>query len=78
MTQIYALLSSRRQLRVDLPTNVDLEVTFAVPGERGDTANSSTKPARVETGATIMVPFHIGCGDTIRVDTRTREYISRD
>lgn len=71
------LCCHERVLRVDLPTNVDLEVTSAAPGERGDTANSSTKPAMVETGATIMVPFHIGTGDTIRVDTRTREYIGR-
>lgn len=71
------LYCHERVLRVDLPINVDVEVTFAAPGERGDTASSSTKPARVETGATIMVPFHINSGDMIRIDTRTREYICR-
>ena len=61
----------------ELPFNVELKVIETVPGVRGDTANPGTKPAKVETGATVNVPLFISEGEVIRVDTRTSQYISR-
>lgn len=66
-----------RVLGVDLPIAVELEVTEADPGYKGDTANAATKPARVETGANVDVPLFVNQGDRIRVDTRTGKYMER-
>jgi elongation factor P len=63
---------------VQLPSAVDLEVAETEPGVRGDTASGGgTKPAKLETGATVQVPLFIATGDRIRVDTRSGEYVSR-
>lgn len=65
-------------LSVELPTFVDLVVVKTDPaGFKGDTASGGNKPATLETGAVVKVPFHINEGDTIRVDTRKSEYIER-
>lgn len=56
---------------------VELVVTHTEPGFKGDTATGATKPATLETGAVVMVPLFINIGDTIRVDTRTGEYMER-
>ena len=61
----------------ELPMNVELKVTETTPGVRGDTATSGTKPAVVETGASVNVPLFINEGDVIRVDTRTGAYLER-
>ena len=62
---------------VELPSSVTLKVTETEPGVRGDTAKSGTKPAKVETGATFKVPLFVNSGDSIRVDTRTGQYLER-
>lgn len=62
---------------IELPTTVDLVVTYTEPGIKGDTVSSTMKPAKVETGATVLVPLFIANGDKIRVDTRTGEYQQR-
>lgn len=62
---------------VELPNTVELEVKETVPDERGDTSSGGGKPATLETGATITVPFHIKVGDKIKVDTRSRKYLTR-
>lgn len=62
---------------VEPPNFVELEVTETEPGFKGDTATGATKPATLETGATISVPLFINQGDIIRVDTRTGEYMER-
>jgi len=59
------------------PIFVELEVTETDPGYKGDTASGGSKPATLETGAVVKVPFHINQGDVIKVDTRTSEYIER-
>ena len=59
------------------PVFVELEVTYTEPGVKGDTANSATKPAKVETGAEVYVPLFVNQGDKIRVDTRTGDYCER-
>ena len=61
----------------EIPFNVQLKVVETVPGVRGDTATGATKPARLETGATVNVPLFINEGDVIRVDTRTGQYQER-
>lgn len=64
-------------LTVELPLFVELKIVNTVPGVRGDTATGGSKPATLETGAVIKVPFHIDEGTTIKVDTRTRTYVER-
>ncbi len=59
------------------PMFVELEITDTEPGFKGDTATGTTKPATLETGATIKVPLFIDIGTKIRIDTRTGEYIER-
>lgn len=61
----------------EIPPNVELKVVETVPGVRGDTATGATKPAKLETGATVNVPLFINEGDTIRVDTRSGGYLER-
>ena len=62
---------------VEPPTFVTLQITQTEPGVKGDTATNVTKPATLETGAEIKVPIFINEGDTIQIDTRTGEYMSR-
>ncbi len=62
---------------VEPPNFVELEVTATEPGAKGNTATNTLKPATVETGATFMVPLFVNEGDSIRIDTRTGEYMSR-
>jgi len=64
-------------LGVDLPTAVDLKVTEAGAAVKGDTATGATKTVKVETGFRVSVPMFVKEGDTIRVDTRTGEYVTR-
>jgi elongation factor P len=64
-------------LTCELPAFVELEVTYAEPGIRGDTANSPKKSVEVETGASIMVPLFIEQGDVLKIDTRTYDYVER-
>jgi elongation factor P len=63
---------------LQLPTSVELEVTEAEPGVRGDTASGGgSKPATLETGATVQVPLFVNIGDRVKVDTRSGKYMSR-
>lgn len=62
---------------VEPPMFVELEVSDTEPGFAGNTAQGATKPATVETGATVYVPLFVNIGDKIKIDTRTSEYLSR-
>ena len=62
---------------VEPPLFAELAVTDTEPGVKGDTATGATKPATVETGATVMVPLFVNRDDVIKIDTRTGEYLSR-
>lgn len=62
---------------VEPPLFVELQITETEPGFKGDTATGATKPATVETGATVMVPLFVEQDDVIKIDTRTGEYLSR-
>jgi elongation factor P len=64
-------------LDIELPTTVDLEVTYTEPGFAGDTATGATKTATVETGLQVQVPLFVETGDIIRVDTRSGTYVTR-
>lgn len=64
-------------LAVDMPPSVTLEVTYTEPGVKGNTATNATKPATVETGATVNVPLFINEGDKIKIDTATSAYMER-
>ena len=74
---VQVLMHDSRIIGVDLPAHVVLEVTDTPPSEKGNTAQGGTKPATLETGAVVNVPFFISNGDKIRVDTRTNEYLDR-
>lgn len=62
---------------VELPTFVDLKVVDTAAGVRGDTVSGGSKAAVLESGASVQVPLFIEPGDVVRIDTRTREYVTR-
>ncbi len=62
---------------VEIPISIELEVVETDPGVRGDTASGGSKPATLETGAVVQVPFFINIGDKIKVDTRSDTYLER-
>ncbi|PYZ94342.1 elongation factor P [Salipaludibacillus keqinensis] len=64
-------------LGVEVPQSVKLTVTETEPGIKGDTASGGTKPATVETGLTVQVPFFVNEGDVLIIDTREGKYVSR-
>ncbi|WP_347487602.1 elongation factor P [Desulfoscipio sp. XC116] len=66
-----------RSIGVDLPNVVELEVVETAPGIKGDTASGGSKPATLETGYVVQVPFFINTGDVLQIDTRTGHYIKR-
>jgi elongation factor P len=77
-SEVEVLFIDDEPAEVQLPSGVELEITQADPGLRGDTASGGgTKPATLETGAQIQVPLFIEQGERIRVDTRSGEYVSR-
>lgn len=71
------LFYSGSPLSVEIPMFVELAIVKTDPGFKGDTASGSSKPAVLESGLTVKVPFHLNEGDIIKVDTRTSEYIER-
>lgn len=62
---------------IEMPITVELRVTTTAPGVRGDTVTGGSKPAELESGATVNVPFFINEGDMVKIDTRTGEYLER-
>ena len=76
-TTVDLVTSSGEPLTIELPITVDLKVVESPPGVRGDTAQGATKPATLETGLVLQVPLFVNEGETIKVDTRTGEYVSR-
>jgi elongation factor P len=66
-----------RPISVDLPASVELDVTAAEPGVKGDRVSGATKPVTLETGLVVQAPLFIDAGDRVKVDTRTGQYITR-
>ena len=64
-------------ISLELPTTVDLKITQSDPGLKGDRSSAGTKPAPVETGAIVQVPLFVVEGETVRIDTRTGDYVTR-
>jgi elongation factor P len=75
--EVSVLMHEGNVISIELPFTVELEVTDTDPGVRGDTASGGSKPAVLETGAVVSVPFFINIGDKIKVDTRTDAYLER-
>ncbi len=71
------MIAENEVVAAELPFNVSLRVVETVPGVSGDTATRALKPAKLETGVTVNVPLFINEGDSVRVDTRTGEYLDR-
>jgi len=76
--EVEVLFVDERPSAIQIPSAVELSVTTTDPGVRGDTASGGgTKPATLESGVIVQVPLFVNEGDVVRVDTRSREYVSR-
>ena len=75
--EVEMLVEGENIIAVELPNFLEITVESAEPGVRGDTATNVTKPATLETGATVNVPLFVNPGDKIRIDTRTGKYVER-
>jgi elongation factor P len=71
------LLYNGKPISLDLPNFVNLQITYCEPAVRGDTVSGGAKPATLSTGLNITVPYHVKQGDTIKVDTRSGEYVEK-
>jgi len=71
------LLFEGKVINVELPSFAELAVTSCEPGVKGDTVSGASKPATLETGATVQVPLFINEGDVLKIDTRSGEYVER-
>lgn len=76
-TVLKVLYYNGKPISVDPPLFVELAVKETDPGFKGDTASGGSKPAVMETGTVVKVPFHINVGDVLKIDTRTGDYIER-
>jgi len=74
---IQVLTFQGKSIGIELPNFVELEVIETTPGIKGDTASGGSKPATLETGAVVQVPFFVNVGDKLQIDTRTGNYIKR-
>jgi elongation factor P len=75
--EISVMLYKGQPISIEIPSFVVAKVVQTDPGVKGDTASGATKPAKIETGASVLVPLFIKEGETIRVDTRSGEYVER-
>lgn len=71
------LYADTELLGVNPPMFIEVEITSTDPGFKGDTVQGGTKPATIETGATIQVPMYLNQGEKVKVDTRTGKFVSR-
>ncbi|MCP4347277.1 MAG: elongation factor P [Desulfobacterales bacterium] len=71
------LFFEEKPIGISLPNFVELKITKSEPWAKGDTASGSTKPATIETGLVLQVPPFVEEGETIRIDTRTGQYVER-
>jgi elongation factor P len=76
-TNVKALIYNEEVVDIELPNFVELVVVQTEPGVKGNTVTGGTKPATMESGGIIQVPLFVNIGDTVRIDTRTREYLER-
>ena len=76
-TDVQVIIFKEEIVQVTAPDFMELVITETDPGFKGDTASGGSKPATLETGAVIRVPFFVNQGDKVRVDTRTDTYLER-
>lgn len=76
-TMVELLMYGDEALDVKMPTTVDLVIKETAPSFKGNTASGGGKPATLETGAVVQVPFFVNVGDTVRVNTESGEYLTR-
>ncbi|HRQ89885.1 MAG TPA: elongation factor P [Bacteroidia bacterium] len=74
---VEVLFVDGKPVTIELPSNIELEVTESAPGVKGDTATAATKEATLQTGLRIQVPLFVNPGDRIRVSTEDKKYVSR-
>lgn len=74
---VQVLFHNGKPIGLELPTFVELAIVETDPGFKGDTVSGATKPAKLETGASVLVPLHIREGDVIKVDTRDCKYVEK-
>jgi len=75
--EVGVMFFNQQPINIDLPSHVVFTVIETEPGLKGDTSTNTLKPAKLETGASVMVQLFINQGDKIKVDTRTGDYIER-
>lgn len=75
--EVTAFVYKNNIIALEPPIFIDMKIVSTEPGIRGDTSRAGTKPATTESGMTILVPLFINEGDVVRIDTRTKEYVSR-
>lgn len=75
--ELSALYYQSELIGLEMPSSVELRVTYTEQGIKGDTSSGATKPATLETGLIVEVPLFVNLGDEIRVDARTGEYLER-
>ena len=75
--ELTGLFYENKLVELEMPISLELKIVATNPGFRGNTVKAGTKPAKLEAGLTINVPLFLNIGDTIKVDTRTREYLGR-
>jgi elongation factor P len=75
--EMEVLLADGEVVSVEPPVHVELDVAQTDPGLKGDTATGGSKPATLETGLVVQVPLFVSVGDKVRLDTRTKEYVTR-
>lgn len=76
-TEVEVLFHNGKPITVDVPAIVELLVVETPPNFKGDTTSGSRKPAKLETGLTVQVPYHVLEGDRVRVDTKTGDYLDK-
>lgn len=75
--EIYGKVHHEKVLKLELPNFIITKIVETEPGIKGDSSKSSTKPAKIETGATVLVPLFIDVDDKIKIDTRSGTYVER-
>ena len=77
--EVHVLINTETEMPIgaELPEKIVVLITYCEPGVKGDTATRATKPATIESGATIQVPLFVGEGEMIRINTKTGDYVER-
>ncbi len=75
--QVQVMFFDGKPINVELPTFVELAITYCEPGFKGDAATGASKPATLEGGLVVTVPLHMKEGDILKVDTRTGDYVEK-